>query len=584
MATKSILDQLKNATTRKELARILHLKTVFLTDTVYRQNTNTQYKQFPIPKKNGNVRIISAPTERLKDIQRRVADLLYTCQNEINIKRNINPTLSHGFEKNRTIISNAERHRNKKIVLNIDLKDFFDSFNFGRVRGYFISNNDFKLNPTIATTLAQIACYQNGLPQGSPCSPIISNLICGILDIRLAKMGKKYGCTYSRYADDITFSTNKSTMPSELAIDIDGTISIGKELSHEIKRGGFIPNDSKTRLFYKNSKQEVTGLTVNKKVNVEKKYWKIVRVMAHTLYKDGLFTIKNGKGEHEPGKLPQLEGMFGFIDTLDKYNNIKAKKVNKIEKFQPIKSGLNFTTKLNSREKAYSWFMYYKHFHGMEMPTILTEGKTDRVYLKCALNSLASNYPTLSKIDPKDSSITHRINFFKASDKTGYFLDISGGATDFKRFIERYQQKKERYSKNVPKHPVIMLLDNDSGPNSVINHIVDKIENCPKKSSEIRALNYLHVFDNLYLILTPLSENNSESCMEDFFYDDVLKTIVDGRKFNKNNNIDSKSQYGKHDFSTKVVKKNEKTINFDKFSPIFDSIVSVIDHYNNLIK
>jgi RNA-directed DNA polymerase len=79
------------------------------------------------------------------------------------------------------------------------------SFNFGRVRGFFISNNDFKLSPKVSTLIAQIACHQNELPQGSPCSPVITNLITHILDVRLTQQAKKYGCKYSRYVDDITF-------------------------------------------------------------------------------------------------------------------------------------------------------------------------------------------------------------------------------------------------------------------------------------------------------------------------------------------------------------------------------------------
>src|SRR5690606_25401369 len=107
-------------------------------------------------------------------------------------------------------------HIGKKNVLNIDLKDYFDCFNFGRVRGFFLKNNNFKLNPDVATTIAQIACYNDTLPQGSPCSPVISNLITHALDIRLASLAKKHSCVYTRYADDLTFSTNRSPFPAQL--------------------------------------------------------------------------------------------------------------------------------------------------------------------------------------------------------------------------------------------------------------------------------------------------------------------------------------------------------------------------------
>ena len=94
------------------------------------------------------------------------------------------------------------------MVLNIDLENFFESFHFGRVRGFFIKNNNFLLPIEVATVIAQISCYEGKLPQGAPSSPIISNLICEILDYRLLKIAKKYKLNYTRYADDLTFSTN----------------------------------------------------------------------------------------------------------------------------------------------------------------------------------------------------------------------------------------------------------------------------------------------------------------------------------------------------------------------------------------
>jgi hypothetical protein len=102
-------------------------------------------------------------------------------------------------------------------VLNIDLEDFFGTVNLGRVRGFFIKERNFALKPRVATVLAQIACHDNALPQGSPCSPVISNLIGHVLDIQLSALARKTGCTYSRYADDITFSTNKQVFPPAIA-------------------------------------------------------------------------------------------------------------------------------------------------------------------------------------------------------------------------------------------------------------------------------------------------------------------------------------------------------------------------------
>lgn len=92
--------------------------------------------------------------------------------------------------KGKSIFTNAYKHKNKNLVLNIDLANFFDSINFGRVRGYFIHNREFALSDKVSSIIAQIVCYDNKLPQGSPCSPVISNLIAQILDVKLSALAK----------------------------------------------------------------------------------------------------------------------------------------------------------------------------------------------------------------------------------------------------------------------------------------------------------------------------------------------------------------------------------------------------------
>lgn len=579
MIAPTKIERLRRITTRQELAALLNVKTHFLTNVLYRNGVNTQYSQFQIPKKDGSFRLISSPSSRLKDIQRRLAELLYECQGNVHIERKINPVLSHGFEKNKTIITNATRHRNKKILLNIDLEDFFDSINFGRVRGFFIANNDFKLSPLIATTIAQIACFNNTLPQGSPCSPIISNLICTILDIRLSKFAKKYGCQYSRYADDITFSTNKEEFPKELVID-NGAVTVGAMLLKEIERAGFNINDRKTRLLYSTSRQEVTGLTVNKKVNVDNKYYKKVRAMAHTLYKDQSFAIIKENAEPRKGTLNQLEGMMSFIDSIDKHNN-KLNLVNKHpQKYQSFNYGLNYEGKLNRREKTLSKFLYYKYFHGLQSPTILVEGKTDRIYLKCALRSLYLSYPTLVKKNDATDNIEHLLNFFRESTRTSYFLDISGGAAEFEKFITRYPEQYKRFN-HTPLSPVIMVLDNDSGTRTIVRKIARIFavtEDSIKKNS------FTHIMHNLYIVLTPLLPGDKDSCMEDLFDSSVLSTIINGRSFDKSNNYNKSTHYGKNDFSLKVIKDNEKTINFSGFTPVLNAVRDCLAHYTSLPK
>jgi len=210
-------DIFKNIKTKKEFAKLIGYKESALNYILFGISKENQYKTFIIPKKSGGVRIINAPNSHLKSLQSRLADYLNITYKGMFKTINPNNSLSHGFRTDHSIITNAKKHRNKRFVFNIDLKDFFPSLNFGRVRGFFIKNNHFQLNKDLSTMIAQIACYENGLPQGSPASPIISNLITHILDIRLVNLAQKFGCSYSRYADDITFSTNLKEFPATIA-------------------------------------------------------------------------------------------------------------------------------------------------------------------------------------------------------------------------------------------------------------------------------------------------------------------------------------------------------------------------------
>lgn len=300
MMTK--LNQLETKT-KDDFARLLGFKNArYINYLLYIIKTDNLYDSFTIPKKNGGERVIHAPKKELKFLQKKLADVLWEFFLEVlEFKpKEKNPVLSHAFEKGKSIITNSQMHRNKKYILNIDLKNFFDSFNFGRVRGFFIKDRDFAVSPEIATVIAQIACYQGKLPQGAPSSPIITNLITRILDYRIVKIAKKYRFTYSRYADDMTFSTNRELNSNKLRAsqELENFLA---ELDEVIISSGFEINPKKTRLSNNMQRQEVTGLVVNKKINVKREYVKNTRAMAFQLYKDGAFEI-----DKKPGTLNQL--------------------------------------------------------------------------------------------------------------------------------------------------------------------------------------------------------------------------------------------------------------------------------------
>lgn len=564
------LDKLKSCNSKPDLARLLGIDPVFMTRVIYIRNTDNLYSQFTIKKKNGSDRHISAPDPELKEIQSRLSDLLQDCLNNIRENSKEDNNFSHGFERNRSIITNAEKHKSKKWVLNIDLSNFFDEFNFGRVRGYFLKNKNFSLNTELSTLIAKIACHQDKLPQGSPCSPVITNLILVSLDRRLSNLCNRAGCTYTRYADDITISTNKKEFPRNIIKSHnENSIDLNKKFLKEIISSGFQINLNKLRLFDRKCRQEVTGLTVNRFVNVDNKYAKKIRAMAHSLFTKGGYTLTDKKTrEQRAGNINELGGMLSFIDYVDKHNNRLPHTIK---------------TSLNKRENVYSDFLYYSAFWANPKPTILTEGKTDITYLRVALDSLSANYPNLigNKKMGNKTVRDYGVKFFKNTTKSKYFLNLDGGASHLKDFIVGYEKKTNAFKAIADQKPVIIVLDNDSGSggsNGIFQTLIGKaFPNITLSKDELRNQKWTWVTKNLYLIFTPLNGLN-DSSMEDLFHSSVLQTKLGGKVFNRTNAKCKDNEYGKEFFATGVVLKQRKTINFTNFNYIFESINEIIDH------
>jgi RNA-directed DNA polymerase len=250
------LELFKKARDLTDVAKILDLMPAHISYALYKLDKpgfEPKYEEFTVPKKAGGVRTIKAPHHALKAVQKRLAKDLLEVEQVLETTRvkKADCILAHGFKKKLSIMTNGENHRKRRYVFNVDLKDFFPTLNFGRVRGFFMKHKDFQLNKDVATILAQIACHDNHLPQGSPCSPVISNLIASVLDIRLNELAQQYNCTYTRYADDITFSTSEKLFPSAIGRPEPGSINLweaGPKLLKAITRAGFELNPVKTRM------------------------------------------------------------------------------------------------------------------------------------------------------------------------------------------------------------------------------------------------------------------------------------------------------------------------------------------------
>lgn len=247
------------------------------------KNEKNRYRSFEIPKKSGGVRQICSPNRNLKWFQK--------CVNEI-LKAIYTPSpYATGFVNGKSIVDNARIHTNQNYVFNIDLKDFFPSIDQARIWKR-LQLTPFNFNPTIASIIAGLCsmsyiryvdnkpfdkCYV--LPQGAPTSPLLTNAICDTLDRRLHGLAKRFGLHYSRYADDITFSSMHNVYQPDS--------EFRKELERIIVLQHFTINTAKTRLQHCSKRQEVTGLTVGLKINVSRKYTKDLRAILHIWEKYG---------------------------------------------------------------------------------------------------------------------------------------------------------------------------------------------------------------------------------------------------------------------------------------------------------
>ena len=226
------------------------------------------YKEFEIPKRTGGTRRITAPTGKLKDIQKCISVIL-TPYYQI-------PDCVHGFAEGRSVATNAEKHTERNYVFNIDLKDFFPTITYTRV---VKSLQELGFNEEVSDIIARLCTIpmwdeqskklRNSLPQGSPASPLLSNIVCTSLDQRLSSLAQTYGVTYSRYADDMTFSSDHSVYAKDS--------KFLKELESIVESSGFRINEKKTRLQKKGSRQEVTGLIVGEKINTYRQFTKNLR-------------------------------------------------------------------------------------------------------------------------------------------------------------------------------------------------------------------------------------------------------------------------------------------------------------------
>ncbi len=280
-------------------------------------STVSHYVRFKLPKKTGGERLISAPMPRLKGAQQWILENLLE---KVELH-----DAAHGFRRERSIVSNAAPHVGAEVVINLDLKDFFPSIRYKRVKGVFrglgfseAAASVFGLictEPDIEEVALDgktyfVATGERHLPQGAPTSPAITNILCRRLDKRLLKMATEAGFKYTRYADDLTFSTSGEAKQNICNV-LRRTESI---VAHE----GLTVHPDKTRVLRRSRQQEVTGVVVNEKANVPKKELKRFRAVLFQIEKDGF------AGKHWGRSSDVLASMMGFANFVFMVNPEKG--------------------------------------------------------------------------------------------------------------------------------------------------------------------------------------------------------------------------------------------------------------------
>jgi len=344
-----------------------------------------RYNTFFINKKSGGKREINAPCYQLSIILH-VINILF--------KALYVPAKSAmGFVEGKSVVDNARLHVGNNYVFNLDLKDFFPSIPQARVWKR-LQLPPFNFTQEIANVVAGLCCYfdieQNKcvLPQGAPTSPLITNAICDKLDRRLVGAAKRFNVRYSRYADDMSFSSMHNIYQENSAFRL--------EVKRIIEEQGFVINNKKTRLQKKGERQEVTGLTVNEKINVSRQYISDLRWILRVWEKEGYNAAyskfypkyKKEKGYVKKGE-PILENVIG--GKLDYLKMVKGEDDSVYKKLQERFDRLQQIVSPDSEKEDGHRYMFVQTYSITEFKKFVTKeillyvSKNKNLVAKCKI-------------------------------------------------------------------------------------------------------------------------------------------------------------------------------------------------------
>ena len=306
----------------KELAKLLGIEYQQLRGLAYHRDVikYDPYFRYSVPKRKGGERNIAAPNKILKQAQRKILEEILQ---KIEVSEN-----AHGFISQKSIVTGAKMHKTSPaLLINIDLENFFPTITFKRIAGLFKSLG---YSGYIASIIAMLCTYcervpveikgetrfvktsDRILPQGSPASPMITNIICRNLDTKMIELGEKEGFTYSRYADDMSFSFENETESEKIK-------RVLNEIKYIVSFNNFKINSKKTRFLRKNNRQVITGILVNnEEIGVPKVWVKRFRAIIHQA------GIAKQRNELSKEKRYEISGMISYLNSVnpEKYEKI----------------------------------------------------------------------------------------------------------------------------------------------------------------------------------------------------------------------------------------------------------------------
>jgi hypothetical protein len=225
----------------------------------------------------------------------------------------------------------------------------------------------------------------------------------------------------------------------------------------------------------------------------------------------------------------------------------------------------------------YKKLLYFKHFVILDKPLIVCEGKTDNIYLKSALRALSPAFPQLAKID-KGRLVTE-VRFLRHSRIEHDILELSGGSGNLGNLVGRYQRAVYKYTFRPLKHPVIVLVDNDSGSAPVFAAMKQQKINVSQSTTD----DFYHVCFNLYVVKTPEIGSVGTSTIENFLDDAALSEKIQGRTLSLAKEYDRAKHFGKMELADLIIRPRYASLDFGGFVPLLDRLVSVIKDYRTRV-